>query len=242
MGEHQYHAQEDPEHSRTSADTHTAEPTMQASHPRMPQLANLTRANILALQRTIGNQAVQRLLAQRNVQRIPINDPPRLPLSERMAMQRGPVEVTVIDDSDIVGWIAAFTRTGEVYMTNVRSMVANVLSVSSFRGRKISRLNILDHGNTQGIEIGNDFVTMRTLGRHRPQLAQLHGKFAAGGFVHIQHCEAGQNRTLVIRLAQIFGVPVYAGTGAHNPVYRFNLGEYVRGNPDGSFDTDVGRP
>jgi hypothetical protein len=62
------------------------------------------------------------------------------------------------------------------------------------------------------------------------------------GFVHLQRCNAGQNRLRLIEFAKTFNVPVYAGTGAHNPLYRFNCDDKVQANRDGSFDTNVGRP
>ena len=151
-----------------------------------------------------------------------------------------PIEVTVIDDSDRVGWLAGFTRTGEVYMTNVTTMVDNVLQ--ALDRHCILRLNILDHGNQNGIEIGNDWITTQSIAQYRPVLARLSGRFAANGFVHIQHCNAGQNLDLVRALAAIFGVSVYAGTGAHNPLYRFNFGDYVRCDTNRHCDNDVGRP
>jgi hypothetical protein len=50
-------------------------------------------------------------------------------------------EITVIDDSDIVGWTASATRIGEVYMTSVGTMVSKVKQ--EVRIKRISRLNIL---------------------------------------------------------------------------------------------------
>lgn len=191
----------------------------------------LTPHNILTLQRTIGNRAVTQLI-QSQIQRNVVPPPPSDPNT--------PIEVTVIDDSDVVGWLAGFFRTGEVYMTDTNSMVRNVLR--ALGEHQISRLNILDHGSVYGIQMGGDLINLLNIDTYVGRLSRLQGHFAPTGFVHIQHCEAGQNQELVIRLAQAFGVPVYAGTGAHNPVYRFNLGDYVRGNPDGTFDTDVGRP
>jgi hypothetical protein len=163
------------------------------------------------------------------------------------------VEITVVDDSDIVGWLASATREGEIYMTNVQSMVDNIFRALRVYTRtcnpaagtpynKMSRLNILDHGNSTSIQIGSDRVSVGTLPTFRPTLALLAGNFSTSGFVHLQHCDAGQNRPLLLSLAQIFRVPVYAGTGAHNPVYRFNRGGYVRANPDGTFSSDAGRP
>jgi hypothetical protein len=62
------------------------------------------------------------------------------------------------------------------------------------------------------------------------------------GFAHLQRCNAGRNSSLLIEFAKTFNVSVYAGTGAHNPLYRFNCDDYVGANWDGSFDTKVGRP
>jgi hypothetical protein len=151
-----------------------------------------------------------------------------------------PIEVTVIDGSDVVGWMAGFFRIGEVYMTNVTTMVKNVLK--ALDKHRILRLNILDHGNQNGIQIGNDWITTQSIARYRPVLTRLRGRFAANGFVHVQHCNAGQNLNLIRALAATFGVPVYAGTGAHNPIYRFNLGDYVKCDSKGKCKTTVGRP
>ena len=150
-------------------------------------------------------------------------------------------EITVVDDSDHVGWLASATRIGEVYMTNVATMVANVLAELGTT-RKMSRLNILDHGNSSGFEVGSDWVDVTSVVTFEPTLTRLRGKFEQNGFVHLQACEVGQNRVLLLELARIFNVPIYAGTGLHNPVYRFNFGHYVRADPGGAFNNDAGRP
>jgi hypothetical protein len=150
------------------------------------------------------------------------------------------IEITVIDDSDKVGWLASATRIGEIYMTSVTTMVDNVKK--KIGNNKISRLNILDHGNKSGIQIGNDWVSNTSLPNYQGKLRELQPYFEANGIVHLQHCNVGQNRTLLLSLARIFGVSVYAGTGKHNPIYRFNFGEYVRADPDGTFASDAGRP
>lgn len=150
------------------------------------------------------------------------------------------MEITVIDSSDRVGWLASATRIGEVYMTDVRSMVTNVLLKA---GRNpITRLNILDHGNKNGIQIGNDWIEISNLIKFEPVLLLLRIAFDPSGFVHLQHCQVGSNRALLLQFARIFGVPVYAGTGLHNPVLRFNFGNYNRATPKGNFEKEVGRP
>lgn len=150
------------------------------------------------------------------------------------------VDVTAIDTSDIVGFLAAATRIGEVEFNDVHTLVSGVRARAG--AASLRRLNILDHGNAQGIELGSDWITVRSLPSYRQQLSQLSGLFVAGGFVHLQHCEAGRNHALLCLLSTIFAVPVYAGTGKHNPVYRFNLGRYERCVPSGNCDSDVARP
>lgn len=165
------------------------------------------------------------------------------------------VEITVVDDSDIVGWLASATRIGEVYMSNVGSMVNNILRalrvytysrVCTPNDRivynRMSRLNILDHGNASSLQIGSDWIDTTSLSAFRVTLAILSGNFAPNGFVHLQHCNIGQDRVLMLELARTFGVPVYAGTGKQNPIYRFNTGDYVRADPDGSFNAGADRP
>jgi len=173
------------------------------------------------------------------------------------------LEITVIDDSDHVGWAAAATRLGEIYMTDVTDMVTNVLA--RIGTSTMSRLNILDHGNPQLFEIGSDMITVATLINHEPQLSRLNGHFDKSGFVHLQHCQIGQNQDLLLRLARIFGAPVYAGLDFQNAVYRINMNatihtgwltgwtkaipnpfagfeRYVRADPDGTFHNPVDRP
>ena len=167
-------------------------------------------------------------------------------------MARMGQEITVIDDSDHVGYAASMVREGEIYMTNVESMVANVLAALRKHYRNcapgrveynsMARLNILDHGNKDGIQVGSDWISPSNVTSYEPALKKLRGRFDKGGFVHLQHCEVGQNRTLLTSLARIFGVSVYAGTSYQNPVYRFNFGDYVRADPNGTFTQDVGRP
>lgn len=153
------------------------------------------------------------------------------------------IELTIIDASDITGKVAAALRLDELYMYDVSSMVARVLDRCASRGGvKVSRLNVMDHGNADGIQLGRDWVTVTTLSRFAPTLRLLRGSFTPKGFVHFQHCNAGQNKALLIKLASILDTTVYAGMGLHNPVYRVNTGTYERCSPSGTCESDVGRP
>jgi Domain of unknown function (DUF4347) len=153
--------------------------------------------------------------------------------------RRHGIDIAVIDDSDFTGWSASVTRTDEVYMSDVKSVVANVLKAKG--PYAIRRLDILDHGNEYRIQIGDDRIDLNTLQKFKADLSKLKGQFSAGGFVHLQHCDIGVNKELLVALAKLWGVPVYAGTGKHNPVYRVNFGEYVRADPDGAV-RPAGRP
>lgn len=138
------------------------------------------------------------------------------------------------------GPITNFFR-GDVTMTDTVSMVTNVLAF--LRGRKIHRLNIMDHGNKDGVEIGHDWMeTPADVATHAGDLGRLTSSFGSGAFVHMQNCHSGKNQPLICALARAFGTPVYAGTGPHNPLLGFNFGDYVRCEPSGAFTPDAGRP
>ena len=167
------------------------------------------------------------------------------------------ISVTVIDDSDHVGFAASMMRTGEMYMSSVADMVSKVLRhlknysapaspheinayamswgrvplPSQKKGARMSRLNILDHGNSSGVEIGGDWINTGSFGRFQPELARLSPEFDNDAFVHLQHCNAGMNIALLEMFADTFSVPVVAGRGRQNPVYRFNTGNFVRVYP-----------
>ncbi|MFO1352290.1 MAG: DUF4347 domain-containing protein [Gammaproteobacteria bacterium] len=151
----------------------------------------------------------------------------------------------------IGGAVAAYNMIAEmpgtVIMVDTNSMVQNVLGrLGFFRklnpNRKISRLNILDHGNPKSMEIGSDEIDDTNIGSFAKVLGLLRGNFDDDGIVHLQNCEIGNNEKLITAFARAVGVPVYAGTGKQNSVARFNTGQYVRANPDGVVDRNVGRP
>jgi hypothetical protein len=150
------------------------------------------------------------------------------------------VDITAIDTSSFVGFLAAATRVGEMEFSNVQTLVSGVRARAA--AGALRRLNILDHGSAAGIELGTDWVTVASLPAYRMWLAQLASLFAPIGFVHLQHCDAGQNHALLCALSAIVRVPVYAGTGGHNAIYRFNHGRYERCVPSGNCESDVARP
>jgi hypothetical protein len=161
------------------------------------------------------------------------------------------VEVTAVDESveKSIEWYKPWRYTGpisgairgNVNMTDIASMVTNVLA--HLAGRSMTRLNILDHGNEHGVEIGTDWLgSAADVLAHASDLSRLRGKFSSGGFVHLQNCHAGANKDVMCALADAIGVPVFGGTGLHNPLLNFNLGDYVSCGPGGVWKPSAGRP
>jgi hypothetical protein len=151
------------------------------------------------------------------------------------------LEITVVDHSQVSGWLRSVFSFGAVDMRDVKSMVRNVIFATKLE-EKIDRLNIVDHGDEDGMQIGSDYVSDLNLTKFTEELRRLRSFFSDDGFVHLQHCQIGENRVLLCALARIWDVSVYAGTGYDQGVYRFNTSYYVRADPDGTFETDVDRP
>jgi hypothetical protein len=163
--------------------------------------------------------------------------------------------ITAVDGRDVAGAAGRLTHyVGSVSMTNVATMADNV--IAALDGDPISRLNIIDHGNSEILSIGDDLMTYEgrpgtgtrpaipSYKAYERQLARLFGRFADDGFVHLQHCQVGRDRRLLGALARIFGVPVVAGTENTKAVFWLNHGQMVVAYPDGtygqSFDRFVG--
>ncbi|NNG04191.1 MAG: hypothetical protein HKM95_08825 [Inquilinus sp.] len=174
--------------------------------------------------------------------------------------------ITVVDDesfsNDPVIWIGGAVVSGEVYMQDVKSMVDRVIARLKAKEAKLGGLYILDHGSPNGFRIGSDLVNMGKLPEHAVELAKLRPWFHhEHGFAWLQHCTIGQNKLLMIELAKLLGVRVYAARGVYNPLFDRSLGystvggrvlgnplkfwdweHYVRANPNGTFEEDVGKP
>jgi hypothetical protein len=155
------------------------------------------------------------------------------------------VEIVAIDRSDWAGRFAAWrTLPWEfVPMSDVKSMVTNVLQRKC--DYKIRRLTIVDHGvmktyrdgtRERVFEIGNDDIGLRNLKTYEPELSRLRGEFHKDGSIWLQNCYIGTNTALLIELAKMLDVLVYAGTGADTEWLGFgrsNSGDYVVAFPGG---------
>jgi hypothetical protein len=147
--------------------------------------------------------------------------------------------VIVIGNGSFEGQAAGALRFGEVYMDSVSTMVANVRA--KVGSNRIARLNILDHGSESSMNFGVDIVDPSTFFAYEHDFVQLRRLFAASGFVHLQGCSVGGNYDLPRKLANTLNVPVYAGTAEQLPVFRVNLGHYIRCEPSGNC-TETARP
>jgi hypothetical protein len=176
---------------------------------------------------------------------------PPIPITTIRSPSSRPVEVNAVDarQEPSTPWYAPWRYTGplanffrgDITMTDITSMVKNIVALLS--GRTMHRLNVMDHGNEHGVEIGDDWLASPAdVAPHAGTLGRLRPHFASGAFVHMQNCRAGQNRGIICALSAAFGVPVYAGTGLHNPLIGFNFGDYVRCEPSGAYNPDAGRP
>ena len=127
-------------------------------------------------------------------------------------MQTNAKDITVIDPSGVVGWLTGAFRTGELSMSDAKSMAANVWARALQTQTDIRGLRIIDHGNATGCQFGSDFVTTQNFLSFYNAFSQLSGAFCPyNGFAQMQHCLAGQNTPLLLEFAKLWKVPVYGG-------------------------------
>jgi hypothetical protein len=164
------------------------------------------------------------------------------------------MDLTVIDDRNLAGYVGAMFTAGEVYMTSVVSMVNNVLASS--RWQKLEMLRIVDHGSTREVKdqhgdrhrirctlrFGGDKVNSGNFKLYEGQFGRLAEKFDGGGFVHLGHCWAGNDVHLLHLFARALLVPVYAGTGRRAQWCRWQFGDLVVCHPDGKWKRGVQLP
>ena len=122
-------------------------------------------------------------------------------------------DIIVIDTSEAVGALSQLVRGfAGLSMSSVKTMTANVHAQVIKNQADIRGLRIMDHGNAQGCQIGNDFVTTANFSTYWHDLATLQGCFCPyTGFVHMLNCLMGQNTALMLEFAKWWNVPVYAG-------------------------------
>ena len=154
------------------------------------------------------------------------------------------VDLTVIDDSGVTGWLRGATRIGEITATGFSDMVQQVRDTVGYGEEPlIHRLDVLTHGSSEHIRLGNDSLSNYTFSIYAPYLQRLQGWFEEEGFVLFSACHIGQNRVLMLSLAKALHTTVYAGTGRSlSTIGYWNMGEYAYAMPQGWYEVGVPRP
>ena len=158
-----------------------------------------------------------------------------------ISLTTDPVLLTQFGAYDkVMDWVDGAARLCEIYMTSASSMATNVLAKAG--GNRISRLNVIAHGSPALVLFGNDLIGMQNFRRFETSFLRLRHRFTENGFVHFQICEIGQNFGLLKFFAKAFGVPVVAGAGSENTLFRFNWGTYTKCYPTGLCTPNISRP
>jgi hypothetical protein len=154
------------------------------------------------------------------------------------------VNLTVIDDSGVTGWLRGATRIGEIAASGFSDMVQQVRDTVGYGEEPlIHRLDVLTHGSTEHIQLGGDSLSVDTFSTYEPYLRMLQGWFEEEGFVLFSACNIGQNRVLMLALAKALKTTVYAGTGkSYSTLGYWNTGEYAYAMPQGWYQVGVPRP
>lgn len=138
------------------------------------------------------------------------------------------------------GPVIAISTFGEITMTSVNTMVDNVKTEIG-TGRKMDILRIADHGNRDGLELGDDWITAVNFATYAPKFGELRSYFNNNGIAHFLNCLVGNNTGLLHQFAVTWNVTIYGGTGLTNG-FRMNGGEWVSVTPGGVITQNVSWP
>ncbi|GEM_PF-3168133 len=124
------------------------------------------------------------------------------------------------DDWDPVLAVAGVLTIGEIEVNGISDMVERLEGQVGPYGR-IGALDITGHGNNQGMFIGRDFLSLRSLPQHRMTLSRLTTLFDRDplALVTLGGCNVGKNGPLLLALSRLWdGVRVRAFTARQRPV------------------------
>ncbi len=123
--------------------------------------------------------------------------------------------VTVVGKAkvwDLANEITAFVWIGEKRVTCVADLVTKIFKRCA-KGDTIIMLKILDHGDSSGQCIGDDYVSESTFNKHRDRLSKLRQCFDPKAVVRLGGCKVGHASGLLSKLSSLWGgVTVLAGT------------------------------
>ena len=140
--------------------------------------------------------------------------------------------------------MVAATQAYTPQIHSIKDMVFQIRCAS--RKGQMDRLIVMAHGVSQGdtILIGNESLSSGTISQYSKLLGEVREYFSKRGYAHFQSCFVGMSygrNSVLVELANLFGVPVYGGTGEENPIWHFNGGGYVVARPHGAL-TPTHRP
>lgn len=137
--------------------------------------------------------------------------------------------ITAIDTSDTAGWLArwfpAIIPRGTIVDMRMKPPERTIQEIIlRSKGQKISRLNIIDHGNKNALQMGETVIDADNFSYHRSAFSRLKGRFEPEGFIHLLHCEVGWAFELLEKIASTTGVTVYGGRSLTQAAGLQNLG------------------
>jgi hypothetical protein len=118
------------------------------------------------------------------------------------------LDLFVIDNSgnDKVMNLERFITFGEKDVKSVKGLVKLVKQLCDTKGKKVRRLRISGHGNSSGAYVGADWISLKTLPKHEPDLKKLKPYFVAPtSRVIFDACQTGADVRLLTRLSQLWG-------------------------------------
>ncbi|MBO6512086.1 MAG: DUF4347 domain-containing protein [Roseibium sp.] len=133
------------------------------------------------------------------------------------------------------GKFAGWMHSGEIELRTTKQMVDDIFKKLK-PGQKIRSLKIVDHGNNQCQEIGDDnaryssFMKSELTGMPSQialQFQRLKGHFAKNGYIWLAGCNVGRAKKLLGAVSRSTGATVFAGTGQQYHPGDVNDGKYI---------------
>ena len=127
------------------------------------------------------------------------------------------IDTTLPDSQTLINAALGSTRviTYDGAHESPQEVLGRVLQVIGADGRKMASLSVFSHGAAGRFELGDEFITARTL-RHTAGLwSQLRAGFADGATLQIYGCDTADGisgQKLLRRLSHYTGVAVFGST------------------------------
>lgn len=146
--------------------------------------------------------------------------------------------VTAVDAKDPVvqKYMAYKCLRGEhagriIKVSSVADLAAQVTQVAS--REKIYILRLVDHGYTDGFEVGNDIVTEQNIENYYQSFAKIGETLNADAQVNLFNCSVGSNVRLMTILAEMLQAVVIAGMKTTDARVLLNKGPVLAYAPTG---------